>query len=431
MLRIATGSLHEILRSAKRSVRLIGVVALDPDWEDLLPRWAQAATENPEFHVLVLCESDNLLFAHSFLSDTEAAPVRREFSELRFIRDRASEDLSQMVIAQYDAASKRGTAVNQFLTVEIMYLQIPVSIVEVDGQTFASVATYTLDGHYEEISEDHPWAEVVRTYSAAYFDKQQGRKYADTPGEEVLELFDHNRIPRGIYPRRSFYDTDYSQLVVWALIFDRQGRLLIHRRSDNAKDNQSMWDKSVGGHVDFAQDVGTSRAVVREVIEELYADELKKDIGVWAPSDEEMIYLGEWRPKQRGRNPFREISSFDQEWAFFRLREYQRLYSPREMPGGRVRRLRVIADVFLFVAGSGLTDDSLGELQNSKFKLMDLSELKSVMDRALRKEEVLGFDDTRNIPLFTPDLVNIMTGELRAALTDFSQYVKRYVNGQQ
>lgn len=430
MVRIPRQELNRILATAERSVRLIGVVALDPDWEDLLPYWFKRATEDSEFQVLVLCESDNLLFSHSFLSDTDLAPNRREFSELRFIRDRASEDLPRLLTSQHSATRRNGSALPDFLSVEIMYLHMPVSVVEVDGRLFASVATYELDNHYEELGEDHPWMAVLRTYATTYFDKQQGRKYADAPGEEVLELFDHDRIPRGIYPRRSFYDTDYSQLVVWALIFDRRGRLLIHRRADNAKDNRSMWDKSVGGHVDFAQDVGTSRAVVREVIEELYTDELKKDLGVWAPSDEEMIYLGEWRPKQRGRHPFREISSFDKEWAFFRIRDYQRLYSPREMPDGRVRRLRVIADVFLFVAGAGLTENSLGGLYNSKFKLMDLSELKSAMDRALRKEEVLGFDESRPIPLFTPDLVNIMTGELRAALVDFSQYVKRYLNDQ-
>jgi hypothetical protein len=111
------------------------------------------------------------------------------------------------------------------------------------------------------------------------------------------------------------------------------------------------------------------------------------------------------------------------------------LYSPRHMPskdGGGIRRLRVIADVYLFVAGRSLKDESLGKLKNSKYKLVELSDLKTVMDKAIRQEAVEGFengDDARAIPLFTPDLTNIMTGSLRDVLEEFSLYVKKYISG--
>ena len=38
---------------------------------------------------------------------------------------------------------------------------------------------------------------------------------------------------------------------------------------ENAKDNQGMWDKSVGGHVAI-NDIDTVKAVARELAEELY-----------------------------------------------------------------------------------------------------------------------------------------------------------------
>jgi hypothetical protein len=69
----------------------------------------------------------------------------------------------------------------------------------------------------------------------------------------------------------------------------------------------------------------------------------------------------------------------------------------------------------------------LGELKNSRFKLIELTDLKSAMDQALRGGAVLGFDATQPVPKFTPDLVNIMTGRLRNTLEEFSQYIKRYV----
>jgi 8-oxo-dGTP pyrophosphatase MutT (NUDIX family) len=320
-----------------------------------------------------------------------------------------------------------------------MHLPLPVAIVQVDDRIFANLWLHEIESYFEEITGEHPWYPLIESYIATYFDPEQGRKYAAGAADELLELYDHDRIPRGIYPRASFYDTDHSQLVVWAFVFDRQGRLLIHRRSDNAKDNQGMWDKSVGGHVEFT-DYHTSRAAYREVIEELFTEEpedVKSDLRKWKISDEEVIYLGDWRPDQRGRFPFQEIRSYEREWAFFRLREvegFERLYSPRTLPNGSERRLRVIPDIFLFVAGPGLDEDFLRRLKNSTYKLTELTHLKSVMDRAIAKEEVPGFDENRfdedkvnAIPKFTPDLRNIMTGKLRDILEDFSQYIKRYI----
>jgi hypothetical protein len=192
-----------------------------------------------------------------------------------------------------------------------------------------------------------------------------------------------------------------------------------------------MWDKSVGGHVDFSKDVETSRAVARELIEELFEDE-SKHAGGFKPltvTDEGMVYLGEWRPKQRGRYPFREISGYKDEWTYFRLHDSQQVYSPRTLPKpeGKIRRLRVIADVFIFVAGPSMNEALLGTLRNSKYKLLELSELKSAMNTALRKEAVPHFDEKLTIPEFTPDLINIMTGGLRDTLEEFAQNIKRYV----
>jgi hypothetical protein len=308
----------------------------------------------------------------------------------------------------------------------VLHLDIPISVVQVDGRLFAATWLYTDVHDVEEIAENTPWGTAVRNYCDLLF-SEAGRKYAAGKEEELLELFDHDRVPRGIYPRDSFYDTDYSQLVVWALIFDRAGRLLIHRRADNAKDNMGMWDKSVGGHTDFSRDVDTSRAVAREVVEELFTDEIMshKDFTAWTVSDSDVVYLGEWRPEKRREAPFVEVVSFQREWSFFRLRESFALYSPRLFPEG-LRRLRVIADVFLFVAGSSLTEKSLGSLFNSQFKLLEVAELKTVMDRALRGEEIQGFDRTNAVPLFTPDLVNILTGRVRDVLEDFAAHIKRY-----
>lgn len=190
-----------------------------------------------------------------------------------------------------------------------------------------------------------------------------------------------------------------------------------------------MWDKSVGGHVDFAEDVDPSRAVVRETVEELFTDEkTPRGFHAFRVSDEDMLYLGEWRPEKRGGYVFAELGGYESDWGFVRLRESQRVYTPRALADGSTRRLRVIADVFLFVAGAALSDALLAELKNSQYKLVELSELKSAMDVAIGGGTVPGFEAQSDTPRFTPDLTNIMTGELRDTLDEFAQYVKRFLS---
>ncbi|HTD38527.1 MAG TPA: NUDIX domain-containing protein [Candidatus Limnocylindrales bacterium] len=399
-----------LLLAAKAEVSILGPVPLDLDWALLSKAWASDSVGRPR--VSILMESDNQLFSRSFFLDSEASTNRRTFRELLFIRDEAMDHLASAGLDH---------------CVRVLHVAAPITAVLVDGRLFVAAWLDDVIDSFEELERTSALDAIVRRYLETVFGPV-GAKYASEAGEELLELFDHNRISRGIFPRRSFYDTDYSQLVVWALIFDRSGKLLIHRRADNAADNRGMWDKSVGGHVDFSLDVDTSRAVIREVVEELFSDEVKERsrFTAWTVTDADIIYCGEWRPEKRRSAPFNEIAPLRREWAFFRLRDGEAVYSPRELPDGTVRRLRVIADIYLFVAGPGMSEETLGDLANSEYKLIELSDLRSAMDRSVRGDGVIGFDRRNAVPRFTPDLINILTGRLRDTLEDFAQYVKRY-----
>jgi hypothetical protein len=92
--------LSKILVDAKSRVRLLGVVALDADWEALAKKWAGTLKGNPDFEITILCESDNMLFSKSFTCDTDVARNRRSFRELKFIRDRATVDLPELLLEE-------------------------------------------------------------------------------------------------------------------------------------------------------------------------------------------------------------------------------------------------------------------------------------------------------------------------------------------
>ena len=55
--------------------------------------------------------------------------------------------------------------------------------------------------------------------------------------------------------------------VVHLHVFDAEGRLYLQKRADNKDIQPGKWDTSVGGHVDYGEDIET--ALMREVREEL------------------------------------------------------------------------------------------------------------------------------------------------------------------
>lgn len=427
-MELSREQLNDLIEQAEKVVLFLGVVPVNPDWPRLVNSWLKKFQSSVNFKVFVFSESSNTLFAKALTSDSEYAKRRVSFRELEFVRNRATNELPELLKEKGISTSENGTG---GIFLRVTHLPIPMPVLQIDDAVYVANWLNEIPETFEMLTEKDSKYDSVKRYVNAYCDSVTGGRFAAKADAELLELFDHNRVPRGIYPRSSFYDTDFSQLVIWGLVFDRQGRILIHRRADNAKDNRSMWDKSVGGHVDFTIDVDTSRAMARELLEELFTDELRQgdkgNIKAWTVTDEDVVYLGEWRPDRRGFAPMKEVKRFDKEWAFFRLRDSQQVYSPRTMPDGKVRRLRVISDVYLFIAGPGLDEESLGDLENSMFKLLELSTLKSVMDRAVRGDKVPGFDIKLKIPKFSPDLINIMTGKLRDTLEEFSQYIKTYL----
>ena len=85
---------------------------------------------------------------------------------------------------------------------------------------------------------------------------------------EIVDLYDEERRPLGLTAERHAPKAPGQyRLVVHVCYFDRRGRLLIQRRTENKDLWPGRWDVSVGGGVDAGE---TSRqAAEREFREEL------------------------------------------------------------------------------------------------------------------------------------------------------------------
>lgn len=94
-------------------------------------------------------------------------------------------------------------------------------------------------------------------------------KKADRPStEEILEVVDAKGRIIGLAPRSELHSNpSLIHRVVHVLIFNKQGDLLLQKRSMNKDIAPGRWDTSVGGHINPGED--SHDAAVRETAEEL------------------------------------------------------------------------------------------------------------------------------------------------------------------
>lgn len=410
--------LIEALHSDVRNLLLIGVLPhTNPDYWPSAKSALFRRTSPSDVRCSVIAESDTQLFQHSLRSDTKYSKPRVTFTELRFRRD--------LIQRELDTPERR--AHNPF---RISTLPLPIYVAQVDDEVWYLPVTGESDRleHYRKLSPGDPWFQLVSRYIERLLDPAEDGRYVAGPNDELLELFDQQHIPRGIYPRDCFYDTDHYQYVVWDFVFSRRGELLIHKRKANAKDNQDMWDKSVGGHIDFNAERSSHDAAVRELIEELYTKEQAQQTGhafsLLSGDKSHVYYLGEWRPGMTGPGYLdhavlleRDTPPGHEPWVYYKVPGALELNSPRLLPTGSERKLRVLADVFVFIANTLLTPESVRkELLNSEYLLIAPARLKTWTE-ARRNDR-----DERFIT--TPDMEFIMSGSLRDLLDEVSQIVK-------
>lgn len=412
----------EALKREHRNITVIGTSAIGDDeyWSDVDQNLFQKL-DSGDLKCTVIAESDNQLFQHSLRTDTPyttPSNCRLTYTQLKFRRELV-----------YKALQKNDNR-KQNSSFTLCALPLSAYLIALDNEIwYMPITAYPAKlERFKKLTQGDSWFEAIHAYMEKLLDKEKDGRFAVTPEKEMLELFDQDAIPRGIYPRDCFYGTDHYQFVIWDFVFNRDGKLLIHRRSANAKDNQDMWDKSVGGHIDFEKERSSSDAAVRELIEELYTKEKKEQSGhefsLLSEDITKVLFLGDWRPNGCGPEYLDQIKLFDERsevqeepWVFYKIPGTISHNTPRILPDGSQRKLRVLADIFIFISNTTLSQEYAREhLKNSKFMLVEPSLLKTWIEK--------GQDDHDNDFKATPDLQYIMSGKLRNVIDEVSQIIK-------
>lgn len=306
-------------------------------------------------------------------------------------------------------------------------------------------------------SSDKELYDQLNNYIEFMLDEKAGGKYMSKPDDELIELYDMKDMPRGIYPRKAFYTTNFQRYSVWAFIFNRKGELLLQQRSPYTMDNRELWDKSAGGHVDL-KDSSTIVTAKRELVEELFLPEAEFSKYISAELGD-IVDFGEWniekRPEKNFKNEFDGLAPAD--WIVFRATTQEgepmtiQRKSPRimhvkdkdkqgnnivlkdekgnELKGKNGKLMykehketwftRFISDVFLFIAPKGYIDT-----QEEIDGLMGIAEEKGAQSahRLVTIEELVE-DVESNPEKYTDDMI-YMCSEEKWLLVEFAESIK-------
>lgn len=338
---------------------------------------------------------------------------------------RKASDLRQEKLEEYRNDSEK----KQRLFIRNCYMPIPIPMIKIDQELFITMALTKFDNiskfqYTGDIAIDEKtgictakegregycslWQQEFVNYYKEYFLNENGaQKYATEETvkgnrKEVIDIFDENRSRIGIGPRDAFLSNmAIVKSVVWALIFDRNGRVLIHQRKGNAKDNQGLWDKSVGGHVS-TEDLDTVESIKREITEELFTIENEgqggHDIVQWMVTNKnKIIYLGDWKtsrfPDLTALNLSKdEYYTFSLNYPDINKRDFRReiVVTERLLPNGDRVKAKCFVDAYLCIVSE---DFDISKLKNSDYAMLTPNELKRcVLHKKIKINEAREYD---------------------------------------
>ena len=364
--------------------------------------------------------------------------LEKEKRDFKLIKDYASKE----AYVERSEKLKQFSEMSEFsqrFKIKSVFHPIPIQMIKVDDVYYANIDPintlnvnrflYVGNSLLSSVEDDKRFClfnEYIR-----YFESFQNSKYCIEETKkgnrkEIIYNYMSNHAIIGQMPRDSFYGSDNYKLVMWALVFDREGRILIHKRSVNAKDNQGMWDKSVGGHIAIT-DRDTITGASREIAEELYtveeAEQGHSKNSSWTSiNKDKIIYLGKWN-EARYPNFATSLRLESDEFYSFNFESRltsQPIDSMRVLPDGTHIKAKCFVDLYFVVTSE---EFDLSELKNSKYLVLYPYEIKEYAKTGELPKEV----SNKEFGAFevTPDLEYMLNSpEWDNEITKFSIRVK-------
>lgn len=420
-------NLIELIQNTSNELTIIGTMPLFEKLVNCSNEIYQALGAKQNLSINIFYESDSDLFYQSLLTDTRFTKSRVSFTKLRDLRDRISR--LQDYVIRYSVIPKEKELFAKRLQIKQVNLRLLLNVVRADKELYICPVLSEIPSEqmYRRLESNDVWYQWVNDYINFYTDEQKGGIYQSKLSDEMLVMYDMEKIPRGIFPRKAFYNPSFQRYSVWLFIFNRKGKMLLHQRSMKATDNWGLWDKSAGGHVNIA-DTSTAMTAERELIEELFlpSAEFTKYM---KENPHDIINMGVWKPDKRGyERALSDIHDFaEDDWAYFYIsqpvsRTSKRKYRICNDPNAEIviKETKFISDIFLFIAPAKLLADDIA-IENLSKEVGLNHTLKTIPEivQWIEEEKSKG----KETEVFTDDLLYIMD-YMRDMLEQFSEMVK-------
>jgi isopentenyldiphosphate isomerase len=175
------------------------------------------------------------------------------------------------------------------LIVKEIHLQLYMAITKIDDIIYLTSISNRRNSRSPTIrlaDKKDPFYMMAVEYINYFKNSKLGEPYCTPPGEEILQVFDEKGISRGFCARETVRKIPGLRVkVVFGFVFNREGKLLLQKRSDKARDNKRLWDKSFGGHMNSELDISIIETARREFFEELLSENGRQTV---------IHYLGQW-----------------------------------------------------------------------------------------------------------------------------------------
>jgi len=425
--------------SVKDEITILGTNSLIPALEKSAKYFFDKLVLEENLKLNIYYESDSENFNQSLTVDTKNSINRTSFTSLQTHKDRikGTTDTTGLKndIISFVSKKEIKSSIGSRININQINLRLPINVIKADSDIWFCFISNKLPVAADYIKVDNfKLKEDLNNFIDHYTKSKEGITYLSEPEEELIQLYDRDSIPRGIFPRKAFYTTEFKRYSIWGFVFNRKGHLLLHQRSSKTKDNRLLWDKSIGGHVDI-KDSSTYQTAQRELIEELFLPQaeftpfIKEDIGKFNNYGDLDF---EKRPEIEFKAAFERLNS--NEWIMFRATDrygnpltVSRISDRRIIDKNNIVTIKktvFISDVYLFIAPPNYMDTELQmkELVKLSEKTGAAEDHKLITVNGLREWIEEAESNRIANETFTDDLLFINT-ELRSLVERFSEFI--------
>lgn len=433
-------NLVDILTPANKRIIFLGILPFAEDIIQSQELFLDLLESTPELNLYILCENDTLCFQYSVITDSRESKNRKSYTKLITYRDRILGSKKNRGFFHETIKSSEDKDLIDRLYIKQQNAFMPFSSIIVDDDVYFALITNNFPSieSFKKLEQNDIKTKSINNYTE-FFLNGNGSQYLSDPEDELLQLYDRNNFPRGIYPRSCFYTTKFKRRSIWGFVFNRKGELLLHQRSNTTKDGRGLWDKSVGGHIDLGEDPITTTK--RELIEELFMAEAEYTSYIDARI-KDIISYGEWnldkRPESSYKGAFSMLDKDD--WILFSAtneKEGKTLIIDRvsqrrfhwnkegEPENVEFRPTNFVSDVFLLIAPENCLDTK--EQMKNRFKVAEEK-------GAAQDHKIISIDNLKDwiedeiqsgkhSEVFTDDIIYV-NNEHMSMLEQFSEFIK-------